>query len=136
MEAGDFPGLRPMERGQGPEIDETGYGSKEIAMRQSSIAVQFRHNAKLFQITNDMLHQNTGFVDDMIEQLIKQSDRMISGSAFRLADFVMRKAMFSTFITAIQVDLHVFRNRIHNSGARQQGQIVHTARDIAGNMQD
>src|SRR6266508_5531527 len=105
-----------MERVQGPTIDQAGNSDKEIAMRCSPIAIQFGHDAKLFQITNDMLHQNTGFVDEMIEQLIKQSDRMISRSAFRLADVVVWKAVFRSFITAIQVDLHVFRNRIHNSG--------------------
>jgi len=89
----------------------------------------------LFQITNDMLHQNTGFVDDMIEQLIKQIDRMISRSAFRLADFVMRKAMFSTFITGDrQVDLHVSGIEYIIPEPDNKVKSFTPARDIAGNM--
>jgi hypothetical protein len=79
-----------MERIQSSEIDQSCHGDKEIAMSCSSIAKKFGYNPKFFHASNNVLHQDTSFVDDVIVEFFKQSERMIALGALGLVDLVVR----------------------------------------------
>jgi len=49
-----------------------------------------------------VLHENTGFVDEVIVKFLKQSQRMVTLSAFGLVDFVVGVVLFRTFITTVE----------------------------------
>jgi len=65
---------------------------------------------EFFQVSNDMLHQDTGFFNEMMKQFLKQSDCVIPRSTLRFADFIIWKTIFSTFITSITGDYPQFFN--------------------------
>ena len=94
MRIGDFSGLCPVERIQSPEIDQPSHNDKEIAMSCPSIAIKLGHNAELLQMSNDMLHEDTGFVDNVIVEFLKQGQWVIALCAFGLVDFIIWVAVF------------------------------------------
>jgi hypothetical protein len=71
MRVGDFSGLWPIERVQSSKIDETSHSKKEVTMRYSSIAIKLRDHTEFLHTSNDMLHKNTGFVDNVIIEFLK-----------------------------------------------------------------